>query len=175
METKNPEMRPAPAPLLGWLIAPLAVLLALAATQIVGMNFDLNLDNMAPMVVVLAAASLGLAPRMLKASGTVSFSNSTLSLVSLVVALIGSQVVCMFGLDAVTALLFFVVMFGVHALVMRGSFEWANVLMFAAVGIELGFVAAGHIATDLSIIATDGLVLESGPVSYTHLTLPTKA
>ena len=162
MEKKNPEMRPAPAPLLGWLIAPLAVLLALAATQIVGMNFDLNLDNMAPMLVVLVAASLGLAPRMLKASGTVSFSNSTLSLVSLVVALIGSQVVCMFGLDAVTGLLFFVVMFGVHALVMRGSFEWANVLMFAAVGIELGFVAAGHIATHLSTIATDGLVLESG-------------
>ena len=56
METKNPEMRPAPAPLLGWLIAPLAVLLALAAIQIVGMDFDLNLDNMAPMLVVLVAA-----------------------------------------------------------------------------------------------------------------------
>lgn len=102
METKNPEMRPAPAPLLGWLIAPLAVLLALAAIQIVGMDFDLNLDNMAPMLVVLVAASLGLAPRLLKASGTVSLSTSTLSLVSLVVALVGAQLVYMAGLAAVT-------------------------------------------------------------------------
>ncbi|MBT5726634.1 MAG: hypothetical protein HOI75_02285 [Euryarchaeota archaeon] len=159
METKNPEMRPAPAPLLGWLIAPLAVLLALAAIQIVGMDFDLNLDNMAPMLVVLVAASLGLAPRLLKASGTVSLSSSTLSLVSLVVALVGAQLVYMAGLAAVTALLFFIVMFGVHLLATRGAFEWANVLMFAAVGVELGFVAAGHIADKLNYIAEDGLML----------------
>ena len=159
METKNPEMRPAPAPLLGWLIAPLAVLLALAAIQIVGMDFDLNLDNMAPMLVVLVAASLGLAPRLLKASGTVSLSSSTLSLVSLVVALVGAQLVYMAGLAAVTALLFFIVMFGVHILATRGAFEWANVLMFAAVGVELGFVAAGHVADKLNYIAEDGLML----------------
>jgi hypothetical protein len=159
METKNPEMRPAPAPLLGWLIAPLAVLLALAAIQIVGMDFDLNLDNMAPMLVVLVAASLGLAPRLLKASGTVSLSSSTLSLVSMVVALVGAQLVYMAGLAAVTALLFFLVMFGVHILASRGAFEWANVLMFAAVGVELGFVAARHVADKLNYIAEDGLML----------------
>ncbi len=150
METKNPEMRPAPAPMLGWLIAPLAVLLALAATQIVGMTFDLNLDNLTPMLVVLAAASLGLAPRMLRAHGVVTFSASTLSLVSLVVALVGAEVVYMAGLGAVSALLFFLVMFGVHLLVTAGAFEWANVLMFAAIGVELGFVAAGHVADTLS-------------------------
>ena len=150
METKNPEMRPAPAPMLGWLIAPLAVLLALAATQIVGMTFDLNLDNLTPMLVVLVAASLGLTPRMVQVTGTVSLSKSTLSLVSLVVALVGAELVYMAELGALTALMFFIVMFGVHLLVMSGAFEWANVLMFAAVGVELGLLASGHVANTLS-------------------------
>jgi len=150
METKNPEMRPAPAPMLGWLIAPLAVLLALAATQIVGMTFDLNLDNLTPMLVVLVAASLGLTPRLVQVTGTVSLSKSTLSLVSLVVALVGAELVYMAELGALTALMFFIVMFGVHLLVMSGAFEWANVLMFAAVGVELGLLASGHVANTLS-------------------------
>lgn len=151
METKNPEPRQAPAPMLGWLIAPIAVLLALAATQIVGMSFDLDFENLKPMLVVLAAASLGLAPRMLHASGKTNLSTSTLSLVSLVVALVLAEVVYMLDFSAVTSLLFFIVMFGIHLLVMKGAFEWANVLMFAAVGVELAFVAAGHIGNTLDV------------------------
>ena len=151
METKNPEPRQAPAPMLGWLIAPIAVLLALAATQIVGMPFDLDFENLKPMLVVLAAASLGLAPRMLHAAGKTTLSTSTLSLVSLVVALVLAEVVYMLDFSAVTSLLFFIVMFGIHLMVMKGAFEWANVLMFAAVGVELAFVAAGHIGNTLDV------------------------
>ena len=154
METKNPEPRPAPAPMLGWLIAPLAVLLALAATQIVGLSFDLNFENLTPMLVVLAAASLGLAPRVLHANGTITLAASTLSLVSLGVAIVGAELVYMAELGAVSALLFFVVMFGIHTLHMRRSFEWANVLIFAAIGVQLGFVAAENMAANLSTTLT---------------------
>ena len=160
METKNPEPRQAPAPMLGWLIAPIAVLLALAATQIVGMSFDLDFENLKPMLVILAAASLGLAPRVLQGLGKTSLSTSTLSFVSLVVALVGAEVAYMLDFGAVTSLLFFIVMFGVHILVMRSAFEWANVLMFAAVGVELGFVAAGSVMNNAEI--SSSLLMSNG-------------
>jgi hypothetical protein len=160
METKNPEPRPAPAPMLGCLIAPIAVLLALAATQIVGMSFDLDFENLKPMLVILAAASLGLAPRVLQGLGKTSLSTSTLSFVSLVVALVGAEVAYMLDFGAVTSLLFFIVMFGVHILVMRSAFEWANVLMFAAVGVELGFVAAGSVMNNAEI--SSSLLMSNG-------------
>ena len=160
METKNPEPRPAPAPMLGWLIAPIAVLLALAATQIVGMSFDLDFENLKPMLVILAAASLGLAPRVLQGLGKTTLSTSTLSFVSLVVALVGAEVAYMLDFGAVTSLLFFIVMFGVHILVMRSAFEWANVLMFAAVGVELGFVAAGSVVNNAEL--SSSLLMSNG-------------
>mgnify|MGYP000946944182 FL=1 len=52
----------APAAPLGWLIAPLAVLLALAAIKLVGISFELTTDNLAPMIIVGVAGILGLVP-----------------------------------------------------------------------------------------------------------------
>jgi asparagine N-glycosylation enzyme membrane subunit Stt3 len=78
----------------------------------------------------------------------------------LVVALVGAEVAYMLDFGAVTSLLFFIVMFGVHILVMRSAFEWANVLMFAAVGVELGFVAAGSVMNNAEI--SSSLLMSNG-------------
>ena len=41
MEEKTTTLRNSPAPMLGWLIAPLAVMLAIAAIMVAGFDFDL--------------------------------------------------------------------------------------------------------------------------------------
>jgi hypothetical protein len=43
---------------------------------------------------------------------------------------------------------------------MRSAFEWANVLMFAAVGVELGFVAAGSVMNNAEI--SSSLLMSNG-------------
>ena len=76
MEEKTGSPRTAPAPLLGWLIAPLAVLLAIAAIKVVGINFDLDLDNMMPMLVIVIAGILGTVPRILKNNDMIPLGSS---------------------------------------------------------------------------------------------------
>jgi hypothetical protein len=93
MEEKIGSPRTSPAPLLGWLIAPLAVLLAIVAIKVVGIDFDLTLNNMMPMLVIAIAGILGTLPRILKNNDMVLFSPSTLSLATLGVAMIGHQAI----------------------------------------------------------------------------------
>ena len=57
MEEKTTTLRNSPAPMLGWLIAPLAVMLAIAALMVAGIDFDLDLNNTAPLVIVAMAQS----------------------------------------------------------------------------------------------------------------------
>ncbi|MBT7960581.1 MAG: hypothetical protein HN765_01410, partial [Euryarchaeota archaeon] len=90
----------APAAPLGWLIAPLAVLLALAAIKLVGIDFELTADNLAPMIIVGTAGILGLVPSMLNQSESVSVSKATLSLSTLAVALIGAEAIYMLDYGA---------------------------------------------------------------------------
>ena len=59
METKAEQ----PSAIMGLLLAPLAVLLALATTKVVGIEYDLTLNNMMPMLVVAIASMLALVPR----------------------------------------------------------------------------------------------------------------
>ncbi|DAC53216.1 MAG TPA: hypothetical protein D7I11_07065, partial [Candidatus Poseidoniales archaeon] len=55
-----------PSATMGLLLAPLAVLLALATTRVVGIDYDLTLNNMTPMLVVAVASMAALLPRILK-------------------------------------------------------------------------------------------------------------
>ena len=57
-----------PGAILGLLLAPLAVLLALATTRVVGIEYDLTLNNMMPMLVVAIASMLALVPRIVLAT-----------------------------------------------------------------------------------------------------------
>ena len=131
-----------PAAPLGWLIAPLAVLLAIAAIKLVGVDFELNADNLTPMLIVGVAGMLGLVPSMLNQSESVSVSKSTLSLSALAVALVGSQAVYALDYGAFSGLLFAVVAFGVHFLTLRNRHELATVLVFMAMGVNVGIVVA---------------------------------
>ena len=72
------------APFLSWLIGPLAMLLAIAAIKITGSDFDLNMNTLAPMAVVVIAGIVATLPRVLRDND--SFANINLSLVSVIVA-----------------------------------------------------------------------------------------
>ena len=52
---------------LGLLLAPLAVLLALATTRVVGIEYDLTMNNMMLMLVVAIASMLAMVPRLVLA------------------------------------------------------------------------------------------------------------
>jgi len=68
-----------PGAIMGLLLAPLAVLLALATTRVVGIEYDLTLNNMMPMLVVAIASMLALVPRIVQ-DARPEFASSTLSL-----------------------------------------------------------------------------------------------
>ena len=143
MEQKTGTQSTAPAAPLGWLIAPLAVLLAIAAIKLVGVDFELNVDNMTPMIFVIVASIFGLLPSMLNQSESASFSKATLSLSTLAVALVGAEIIYLQGYGAFTGLLFALVTFGVHFMASRGRYELASIFIFTAVGINVGIIMAG--------------------------------
>ncbi|MDA8546286.1 glycosyltransferase family 39 protein [Euryarchaeota archaeon] len=132
----------APAAPLGWLIAPLAVLLALAAIKLVGIDFELTTDNLAPMLIVGVAGILGLVPSMLNQSESASVSKATLSLSTLAVALIGAEAIYLSDYGAFSGLLFAFVTFGVHFMSSRGRHEIGTIIVFIAMGINVGMVVA---------------------------------
>ena len=143
MEQKTGTKRTAPAAPLGWLIAPLAVLLAIAAIKLAGVSFALDVDNMTPMVFIIVASILGLVPTMLKQSDSVSLSKAALSLSMLATALVGAEIIYMQGYGALSGLMFALVSFGVHFMTSRGRHELASIIVFIAVGINLGIIMAG--------------------------------
>ncbi len=145
MEEKTLTLRNSPAPMLGWLIAPLAVLLAIAAIMVAGIDFDLELNNLTPMLVVGIGAVLGLTPRVLKETGAVKISSSAFSFATLGAVLIGHQaIIHLTDLGAFSALQFLVVAFGVFFFDSRGRHEIATILTFAMMGVNVGIVAVGH-------------------------------
>ena len=155
MEEKTTTLRNSPAPMLGWLIAPLAVMLAIAAIMVAGIDFDLNLDNVSPLLIVAFGAILGVTPRILKENGAVNLSSSALSLAILGVIMVGHQaIVHLTDQGAFTALQFLVVAFGVYFFDSRGRHEFATILTFGVIGINVGMVAAGSYNTELATIYT---------------------
>ena len=141
--------------MLGWLIAPLAVMLAIAAIMVAGIDFDLDLNNTAPLLIVAFGAILGITPRVLKENGAVNFSSSALSLATLGAAMVGHQaIVHVSDYGAFTALQFLVVAFGVFFFDSRGRHEFATILTFGMIGINVGMIAAGSYNSELDTIYT---------------------
>ena len=132
-----------PGATMGLLLAPLAVLLALATTQVVGIEYDLTLNNMMPMLVVAIAGMLAVVPRIVQASRP-DFTSSTVSLGVLAVAFIGAEVLYAFaGVDAMAALMFAVLVAFGSNFDRRGRHEWVAMMTFSAVGFWLALAAAG--------------------------------
>ena len=139
METKAEQ----PSATMGLLLAPLAVLLALATTRVVGIEYDLTMNNMMPMLVIAIACMLAIVPRIVQATRP-DLSSSTVSLGVLVVALVGAEVLHTFaGVDAVAALMFAVVLVLGSNLDKRGRHEWMTMLAFTAIGFWIALAAAG--------------------------------
>ena len=155
MEEKTTTLRNSPAPMLGWLIAPLAVMLAIAAIMVAGIDFDLDMNNMSPLLIVAVGAILGLTPRVLKDNGAVKLSSSALSLATLGVAMVGYQaIVHLTDEGTFTALQFLVAAFGVYFFDSRGRHEIATLLTFGLIGINVGMIAAGSYNSELDTIYT---------------------
>lgn len=119
---------------LGWILAPLSVLLALAATMIAGLDFDLTQNNLMPVIVTGVAGVLSYMPRLIRTNRP-DFSPSLVSLGVLVVAFVGAELLYMLvGVDAVVSALFAaVVLFG-SLLSLSGRHEWQTMVVFSGVG-----------------------------------------
>ena len=128
--------------MLGWLIAPLAILLALLADY--GLNFGLVLEmnEMKPFAVIAIAAALGMAPRVMKQNDLINISAATLSLVTLIVTLVLSEGAAMYTDSNLLGLIFFIVMFGGYLLDSKGRHEWNTVLIFSIIGLWTAMSAA---------------------------------
>ena len=126
-----------PNAMLGWLIAPLAVLVALLADKLVDFGLGFGMDELTPFVAIIAAAVLGITPRVIRDNNISGVSSQTISLVTLIVALFAAEGAAMYTESNLVGLLFFITMFGGHILDIRGRHEWNTVLIFSMVGFLL--------------------------------------
>ena len=92
MSSKHDNGNEAPNAMLGWLIAPLAILMALLANYGLDFGLVLEMDEMKPFAAITVAAMLGMAPRVMKENEIINVSAATLSLVTLIVTLALSAV-----------------------------------------------------------------------------------
>lgn len=130
-------------PTLGWILAPLSVLLALAATMIAGLDFDLTLNNLAPVLVAAVAGVLSYLPRLVRTNQP-DLSPSLVSLGVLVVAFVGAELLYLvLNVDAVVALVFAVVVLFGSMLDLNGRHEWQTMVIFSGVGFWIALAAAG--------------------------------
>ncbi|HJM55575.1 MAG TPA: hypothetical protein QGI72_04945, partial [Poseidonia sp.] len=127
---------------LGWLFAPLAVLLALAAMKIVGITYEMDITNLMPMIVVAIAGMLAIVPRAILVPRGIS--SSLLSLGVLVVSLVGAEALYMFTeVGALASMMFALIVILGSNLDMRGRHEWNTMLTFTSVGLWLALASAG--------------------------------
>ncbi len=163
MEEQTETTANQPGAIMGLLLAPLAVLLALATTRVVGIEYDLTLNNMMPMLIVAIASMLALVPRIVQESRP-DIASSTLSLGVLAVAFLGAEVLHSFaGVDALASLMFAVLVVLGSNFDRRGRHEWVTMLAFSAVGFWLALAAAGDALAALPSTYT----MESGQLVST--------
>ncbi|MDA1131169.1 MAG: hypothetical protein O3B00_06680, partial [archaeon] len=126
-------------PFLAWLIGPLAMLLAIAAIKITGINFDLNMNNLAPMAIVIIASIVATLPRVLRENEMLT--NMNLSLASLFVAIIGAEIINSYtSFGAVNAGIFFLIVFFGQMLESKGRYEVLTILTFTAIGYQFALI-----------------------------------
>ena len=139
-------------PVFGWLIAPLAVLIAVLANYVDGLmsiDVELNSDTMTPFIVTGVAGLLAVTPRILNQLGSLpeSISQTQISLVMFILALVGSGFVEA-QTDGFVAFTFFITLFGGYLLDTRERYEWMTMLVFTTVGIHASFDIAAAAAVD---------------------------
>jgi len=144
MERESGDQNGTSKALLGLLIAPLAVLLALAANWIGGFGLSLDTDGMFPLLAVAGAAMIGIAPRILREKQILTLSSQRVSLIALAVTAILAKAVQMTGDSNILAALVFITMFGVQALDAKSRHEWATILTFTSVGFVLAMAAGAY-------------------------------
>lgn len=149
------NMPQSPQPMLGWLIAPIAVLLALIADRIAGWSLGMDVESLTPFAVVIGASVLATVPRLLSESESFNIGRNALSLVTLVTAFIIAGALSQY-VDSVTALLFFLGVFVGHLLDIRGRWEWKTVLDFTLVGFLAALVAGAHAASTIPTSWSEG-------------------
>lgn len=164
------------APFRAWLIGPLAMLLAIAAIKIINVDFDLSMNNLAPMAIVVIASIVATLPRVLRENEMLT--NLNLSLASLFVAIIGAELINSFtSFGALNAAIFFMIVFFGQMLESKRRFELSAMLTFTAIGLHLASIMAeatmssfpsDHTYTFLSEGGGKTLVhnLERGAVAY---------
>ena len=156
MSKQNDEKNGAPNAMLGWLIAPLAILVALLADFGLDFGLVLEMDEMEPFAAIAIAAVLGMAPRVMKENEIIQ-QGAALSLVTLVVSLILSEGVAMYTDSNFLGLIFFIVMFGGYMLDSNGRHEWNTVLVFSFIGLWTAMMAAGNFAdTQTKLFTLEG-------------------
>ncbi len=149
MSNESDNQNEASNAMLGWLIAPLAILMALLADY--GLNFGLVLEmnEMKPYAVITIAAALGMAPRVMKQNDLINISAATLSLVTLIFTLVLSEGAAMYTDSNLLGLIFFIVMFGGYLLDSKGRYEWNTALIFSIVGLWTAMSAARAVLVTL--------------------------
>ena len=153
MSSENDNGNEAPNAMLGWLIAPLAILMALLANYGLDFGLVLEMEEMKPFAAITVAAILGMAPRVMKENELINVSAATLSLVTLIVTLVLSEGVSMYTSNLV-GLAFFFVMFGGYILDSKGRHEWNTVLIFSTIGLWTAMVAAANFADNQTKLYT---------------------
>ena len=139
-------------PVFGWLIAPLAVLIAILANYVDGLmsiDVELNSDAVTPFIVTGVAGLLAVTPRILRELGSLpeSVSQTQISLAMFVLALVGSGV-AESQISGFVGFTFFVVLFGAYLLDTRERYEWMTMLVFAGVGVHSAFDITAAAAAD---------------------------
>ena len=142
-------------PAFGWLIAPLAVLIATLANYVDGLmsiDVELNSDMMTPIIMTGVAGLLAVTPRILRQLAILpeSISQTQISLAVFLLALVGSGA-AETQTDGFVGFAFFAVMFGGYLLDTRERYEWMTMLVFAGVGVHSAFdiTAAAAVETYL--------------------------
>ena len=143
MSTQNDtKIRGPSSPLLGLLIAPIAILMALLADM--GLDFGLvfETETMKPFAALAGAAILGITPRVLRDLEIVKVSAVVTSLITLVASFAYSEVISIITDSNFVGFLAFITMFGGYLLDSRGRHEWNTVLVFTMIGIWTALVAS---------------------------------
>ncbi|MDC3298204.1 hypothetical protein OAU99_02385 [Candidatus Poseidoniaceae archaeon] len=159
MSMDNDKLIGAPNAMLGWLIAPLAILMAILADFGLDFGLVLEMNEMKPFAAIAIAAVLGMAPRVLKEMELINISAAVTSLATLVVSLVLAEGASIYLDSNFLGLIFFIVMFGGYLLDSKGRHEWNTVLIFSMVGVWSAMVAAANFGdnqTKYYTLASDG-------------------
>ena len=155
MSNENDERNNAQNAMLGWLIAPLAILLALLADYGLDFGLVLEMKEMEPYAVIAIAAILGMAPRVMKEMEIIR-QGANLSLATLVASLLLAEGTAIYMDSNFIGLIFFIVMFGGYLLDSSGRHEWNTVLIFGFIGLWTAINAAANFADTQTKLFTLG-------------------